>query len=152
MADIHRRAAQPVLVITLHRQVHQGEILHITIAVVLVHQLAEEFQVTQLRTTIMLGNKAPAVPGVLGVMPVVTLAHALLGTTPIPIAHGITATLAREVHGAIPHLATPLLVVPAVAEDSLVVVDSVAAVVATAVAVVADTEDDKIIRSSLYSI
>jgi len=105
------------------------------------------FQVIRPHTTITPGDKAQVVREVLGVMPVATPAHALLGTTPIRTVHGIT--LLPEVLGVILRLAIHPLVAP-VAVDSPAAEDSVVAVVA--IAVVAVMEDDKIIRSSFYSI
>jgi len=114
-----------------------------------VHHRAHEYQAIQLRTTIMPGSKTPALAA-LGVMLVAT--RAVIGITQIPTVHGITVTQAQEAHGATLRLAIHPLVVPA-AVGSLEEADLVAVVeVAADTLAAADTEDDKNIRSSLYSI
>lgn len=100
-------------------------------------------------TTIMPGSRVQAIPAAARGALAAIQVHGLIGTTPVQVVHGIIQ--APEVHGVTLRLEIHPLGVPEVA-DSLGAVDSVVAVVAAAMQVVADTEDDKIIRSSFYSI
>jgi|SRR4051812_41860198 hypothetical protein len=114
----------------------------------LVHQLVQEFLVILARIITMPGNKiqvAAEVAGAIQPAPPATQVRALIGTIPTLIVHGIIQV--QEVLGVTLLLVIP---VPAAVADSRAVVDLV--VVGVVIAVVVDTEDDKIIRSSFYSI
>src|SRR5258706_7149044 len=150
MADIHLAAVLRISATILQRPDHLAEILLTTMAAVLVLQLVHGACLPPLHLIIAtLGNKVLVVPpaGVHGAIRTIPV-HAPIGAIPTQTqTPGIIQT--PEVHGAIPILRLVIhpLAVPVVVVDSQVVADLVVVVTA----VVADTEDDNIIRSSFYS-
>src|SRR5258706_5495215 len=150
MADIHLAAALRISATILQRPDHLAEILLTTMAAVLVLQLVHGACLQPLHLIIAtLGNKVLVVPpagvhGAIRTIPVHALIGAILTQTQTP---GIIQT--PEAHGVTPHLVIHRLVEPAAAVDSQVLVGSV---VAVATAVVVETQDNDLIRSSFYSI
>src|SRR6267154_4423686 len=150
-ADTRPGAVYPMAAIMHPRRAQRGEIRP-TITAAAYGRLSEEeavpLRITHLRITAVPGNKAQAIPiAVPGVIQRITR-RVLTGAIPIPIVRGIILIQVQEVRGVTLRSAIPPLEVPAVVVVSPAAAGSVAAAV---IAVVADTEDGNIIRSSFYS-